>query len=214
MDLTAYRRPLLFGGSFDPPQVAHVVQPRYVMEKLAADVVLYIPAAQSPHKLDRPPTPPHHRLAMLHLSLDDQPHARILTDELERAAAYPGAPSYTIDTVAALLPRLGLGAQPRLLIGADQLRAFHRWKDWLRLVELAEPVVMVRPPDTRENLLNDLPAPLAGDRHAWARRLIDTPVIDVSATDVRARAAADRLFDHLVRPAVAEYIAAHGLYRG
>lgn len=209
-DLRDYNHLIVFGGSFDPPQIAHVVQPRYVMDKLGAQVILYVPAAISPHKLDRKPASPEHRLAMLQLSLADQPHAVILADELERHAA-TGQPSYTIDTLEALRPRLRPGARLRLLIGGDQLRSFDQWKDHVRVVTLAEPVVMVRPPDTRQSLLDALPPGL--DRTQWEPRLIEIPQIDVSATEVRQRAQDDRLYDHLVRPAVAEYIEQHGLYR-
>ncbi len=209
-DLTRWQRLIFFGGSFDPPQVAHVVQPRYVMEKIGAQAILYVPAAISPHKLDRPPTPPQHRLAMLQLVLADQSHAVVLTDELDRFAA-TGRPSYTVDTLEALVPRLAPGASLRLLIGGDQLRSFDKWRDHRRIIELAPPVVMVRPPDTRDTLLDALPAGF--DRDEWAARLIEIPQIEVSATEVRQRARDDRLFDHLVRPAVAEYIERHGLYR-
>lgn len=210
MDLTSYQRLLFFGGSFDPPQVAHVVQPRYVLEKLGFDAVLYVPAAVSPHKLDRPPTPAHHRLAMLRLALHDQPHALILTDELERFER-TGRPSYTVETLESLRPRLAAGATLRLLIGGDQLPQFPRWREHERIIQLAEPLVMVRPPDTRDALLASLGS--EREREAWSGRLVEIPQIDVSATMVRERASADRLFDHLVRPAVQAYIEEHGLYR-
>jgi nicotinate-nucleotide adenylyltransferase len=210
VDLTPYRRLILFGGSFDPPQLAHVVQPRYVMERIGADALLYMPAAISPHKLDRPPTPPQHRLAMLQLALADQPHAVVLPDELDRFAA-TGRPSYTVETIEALLPRLHADATLRLLIGGDQLRRFDTWRDHRRIAALADPVVMVRPPDTRDTLLASLPAGF--ERDEWAGRLVEIPQIEVSATDVRERVQGDRLYDHLVRPAVAAYIEQHGLYR-
>ena len=209
MDLHDARHAILFGGTFDPPTRAHVELPELVREKVEADLVAYIPAAQSPHKLDRRPTPPEHRVAMLRVALEANPHATILLDEIERAAS--GEPSYTVETLEALRHRLPRTTRLRLLIGADQLRAFHQWRAHERIVELAEPLVMVRPPDTRASLLAD---PAAVDRAAtWGSRLIEVPVMNVSATEIRRRVAAGEPLDDLVTPRVREYIARHGLYR-
>ncbi|MEM8738793.1 MAG: hypothetical protein AAGG38_10005 [Planctomycetota bacterium] len=68
-DLTPYRRPLLFGGSFDPPHLAHRHLPQFVAHALAADAVFYLPAGRAPHKLGQRQTDPRHRLAMLRLAL-------------------------------------------------------------------------------------------------------------------------------------------------
>jgi nicotinate-nucleotide adenylyltransferase len=199
---------LLFGGSFDPPHNAHVVLPPLVRDRLGLDAVAYIPAGRAPHKLDRTQSDAAHRLAMLELAIADLDRCVILSDELERAA--DGRPSYTVDTLADLRDRLGPAVPMRLLLGADQLRIFDQWRDPDRIVELAEPVVMVRPPDNAERLLAELPASL--DRAEWERRLIATPVIDVSSTDIRRRVAAGDPIDDLVPPSVARYIAEHALY--
>ncbi len=199
-DLTRYRRPLIFGGSFDPPHLAHVALPKRVAEAIHADAVLYIPAGRAPHKLDRAQTAPAHRLAMLRLALADEPDAVILTEELDRAV--DGRPSYTIDTLEALRPRLAPDATMRLLIGTDQVKIFETWKDWQRIIELAEPVVMVRPPQTPR----DLP-------EAWRDRVVEAPVVEVSSTQLRQRLAAGEPTRDLLHPAVADYIAEHGLYR-
>ena len=99
-DLGTYRRILLFGGSFDPPHVAHVQLPRQVRAQLDDEVVVYIPAAQSPHKRNRQPTPTEHRLAMLRAALADTEDTLILTLEVDRAKA--GQFSYTVDTLEQL----------------------------------------------------------------------------------------------------------------
>ncbi|MFI4861506.1 MAG: nicotinate (nicotinamide) nucleotide adenylyltransferase [Phycisphaerales bacterium JB063] len=214
-DLTGYQSILIFGGSFDPPHVAHALLPRWVAHQLGLEAVAYIPAGRAPHKLDREQTDPQHRLAMLRLALantsDDVaglPEAIVLTDEIDRA---PGEPSYTVETLAKLHERIDAGTTLRLLFGGDQLQIFDQWREPERVVALAEPVVMVRPPDTIASLLAGLPDDAA--RAQWEPRLIEVPRIDLSSTDLRRRIAQGKDTDGLLAPAVAAYIDEHGLYR-
>ena len=202
---------IIFGGSFDPPHVAHVVLPMAVREVMGADAVAYVPAARAPHKLDKVQTNAVHRLAMLRLALADEPYARMFTDEIDRATL-GGEPSYTVDTLAALREKLDDDVRLRLLIGADQVRIFDQWREPERIIEVAEPLVMVRPPDTRERLLASLRDDQA--RHAWEPRLVDVPVMDVSSTDIRQRVTRGESIEGLVHPGVARYIREHGLYVG
>lgn len=212
MDLTLCSSLIVFGGSFDPPHVGHVRLPQLARKKLRADVVVYVPAAISPLKTDRRPTPARHRLAMLRLALADEPHATILTDELDRAADHPDRPSYTVETLTRLRERIGDEPAVHLLLGADQAPHFHQWKDFGRVLELASPLVMLRPPWTRDRLLEALPAAL--DRAAWESAIVELPPIDVSATAVRRRLAAGKNVAGMLDPAVARYIAEHRLYQG
>ena len=200
---------ILFGGSFDPPHVAHVSLPMAVREAEGADMVAYVPAAKAPHKLDKVQTDPLHRLAMLGLALQDVEHAALLSDELDRAA--DGRPSYTVDTLEAIRERLGPRVRLRLLIGADQVRIFDKWREPQRVIELAEPLVMVRPPDTRDSLLASLPDEQA--RARWSPRLVDVPAVDISSTNIRERVAQGKPIAGSVSPAVEAYIREHGLYK-
>lgn len=204
MELSSTRHLLIFGGSFDPPHVAHVLLPELVMTAIGADAVAYVPAARQPLKADQLATAAHHRLAMLRLALRGKSHAMILTDELDRAN--DGRPSYTIDTLEALRRRLPRATRMRLLIGADQLRLFGKWKNPRRIIELAEPVVMLRPPDTRATLLAACDA-------TWDGRFVPTPTMNVSATDIRRRIREGLSTDGLLDRAVADYIEKHRLYR-
>src|SRR5690606_33875394 len=138
----------------------------------------------------------------LRLALKDAKHTTILTDEIDRGR--DGRPSYTVDTLAALRDRLRSGGRPgatlRLLIGTDQVRVFDQWKEPEQVAALAEPLVMVRPPETRASLLAALPDDTA--RARWAGRLIEVPRMDVSSTDVRQRVARGEPIEGLVPPAV------------
>lgn len=206
--LSRYDSVLIFGGSFDPPHRAHAALPRLVADAIGAEVVAYLPASRAPHKLDQQQSAPHHRLAMLRLALADEPGTIVLTDEIERG---PDEPSFTVHTLERLRKSLGEATKLRLLFGGDQLRIFNQWREPERIVELAEPVVMVRPPDTAESLLAALPDDAA--RIAWAPRLIAVPRMEISSTLIRERVSRGDSTEELVAPAVARYIAEHGLYR-
>jgi len=199
---------LIFGGSFDPPHLAHIVLPRHVRQQVGADYVVYVPAALSPHKTGQQPAPGEHRLAMLREALREADDAAILTIELNRAG--DGQPSYTVDTLERLRQKLGGVIEIRLLIGSDQVPVFDKWYRAARIVELAEPLVMVRPPETKASLLATLPS---DQRATWERRLVTAPAMDVSATGIRARLANGEPIDDLVPEPVARYIEEHGLYQ-
>lgn len=207
MQLAQCRKLLVFGGSFDPPHLAHVKLPAMVMHVIGADLLAYIPTATQPLKIDQQVTSSAHRLAMLHLAVDAQPDTVILTDELDRGGA-----SFTIDTLNQLRCRLDPDATMQLLIGGDQLRLFDRWKDSHRIIELAPPVVMVRPPDTRASLLDALPQ--GYDPAHWAPRLVEVPAMPIRSTMVRQRVGDRQPIDRLVTPAVEAYIRKHALYHG
>lgn len=200
---------LVFGGTFDPPHLAHVELPQLVAHELNCDRILYIPAAINPLKTDQPPTDPAHRLAMLRLALAGRANVEIDDLELRREG-----PSYTVDTLEALRARYGNDVTLRLLIGSDQALAFPRWKNPERILELATPAVMLRPPLTREGfqrILWSKMSEIEADR--WTSWVVNAPVIDISATEIRAKLIAGEDVTIETGPAVAAYIREHGLYQ-
>ena len=208
MDLTRCGKIIVYGGSFDPPHVGHVKLPALALEAVGADAVVYVPTGRQPLKVQGTHASATHRLAMLKLALQSADHAIILDREIDRD---PDVPSYTVDTLEALRDRLGSAVTMRLLVGSDQLRLFNQWRRWQRIIELAEPLVMVRSPDTCASLLASLPEHFcAAD---WRTRLVDLPTVDVSSSQVRQRLAQGRSIDGLVAPRVGQYILEHGLYR-
>ncbi|MEM9252606.1 MAG: nicotinate (nicotinamide) nucleotide adenylyltransferase [Planctomycetota bacterium] len=199
---------LVYGGTFDPPHTAHVRQPDRVRRAVDADAVIYMPAAVSPLKRHLQQTPAAHRLAMLRLALADQPWAIVRTDELDRAAQ-DGKPSYTVDTIEALRAELPDTTRLRLLIGADQLRLFNQWHKAERIIQLAEPLVMVRPPNKVRTVLHAMPQE---QRAIWRPRLVSVEPMDVSSTAIRTALRTGAPTAGLLDPAVADYIREHGLY--
>ena len=197
-------RLLVFGGSFDPPHRAHVELPEHVRAAIAANAVLYIPTARSPFKHGREGTAAERRMRMTELAVAGRPRSFVLPIE----AMAPGdGPTYTVDTLDRLVAMSPPDIEYRLLIGADQLASFDRWREAARIVELADPVVMRRPGEDIDAALAHAESTLG-----WTPRVVDAPLIDVSSTEVRRRVADGEPLGDLVAPAVADYIAEHGLY--
>ena len=201
---------LIFGGTFDPPHRGHSTLPPLVAQRLGCERIVYIPAALNPLKADETPTPAAHRLAMLRLALAAAAGSEISTIEIDR----PG-PSYTVDTVEALAGRSGETTRLHLLIGSDQALEFNRWKRWRRILELATPVVMVRPPLTDASFARKLREIYpAAEARRWLGWAVEVPQMDIGASALRKRLAAGDDVSELMDRAVVEYIRSHGLYRG
>lgn len=205
------RTVLVFGGAFDPPHRAHIALPQMVAERVGADWVLYIPAAAPPLK-DGPEALGEDRIAMLDAALGPEARASVTDIELVR-----GGRSYTVDTLADLRDRLP-GKVLRLLIGADQARQFHRWREAQRVIDLAEPVIMLRPPhDDRATLLAEMAPHWTGDQlAAWEGRFVDVPTMEGSSTEAReilhAEGARAARLDQLLPTGALRVIRSRGLY--
>lgn len=231
------RAVILFGGTFDPPHLAHIRLARAAREHLerthgsASAWLVAVPAGRSPHKNAGPIAPGPDRAAMLALALADVPRAGVWTDEIARVAADPRAPSFTIDTArrarAWLDAHGGAGIALRLLIGADQALALHRWREPRALLDLAPPLIMLRDgpgepsgAGSAESLGAGLLATgawSADERGRLATGVATAQTQDVSSTALRAALAAsprdEPALAHSLDPRVRAYIDAHGLYR-
>ncbi len=204
------KRILIFGGTFDPPHLAHAKLPPIAAEALGCTRIVYIPAARNPLKTDAAPTSAAHRLAMLRRIVGPLPgaNAEIDTLELDR-----DGPSYTVDTLKIMRARFGEGSKLHLLIGADQALSFDKWRNWPRLLQLAEPAVMPRPPWPREKLIEEFKGRFdAAQVDDWIARIVEVPYMDISATDVRLQLECGGDLTDLLDPAVIEYIQQHHLY--
>jgi nicotinate-nucleotide adenylyltransferase len=189
----------IFGGSFDPVHLGHLIVAEAAREALALDQVLFVLAPQPPHKQVQALTPWPHRLAMLEAALADHPHFAISTLELQRSG-----PSYTVDTLRQLrlLPEFRL-ARFYLLLGQDSLSAFRTWHEPEAIVQLATLVVYPRL-ETHENAGN-ASLPETGLR-------LDAPTIGISASEIRRRVAQKKSIRYLVPESVRRYIESNQLY--
>jgi nicotinate-nucleotide adenylyltransferase len=185
----------ILGGSFNPVHIAHLVVAERVREELALEHVLLVPAARQPLKPEAALAPAADRLAMLELAVAGNPALRVDPLELDR-----GGLSYTANTLAALARRSG-GVTLHLILGSDAYRLLGSWRRPDEIRRLASIVVVSRSGD-----------PAAAALPAAPDRLISTPVLDISASDIRARVARGASIRYLVPEDVRAYIVAHGLY--
>jgi nicotinate-nucleotide adenylyltransferase len=190
----------LFGGSFDPPHLAHRALAQAALAQLSLDELVWMPARQSPHKSGQAPASGADRAAMLRSVTADEPRFSVDLRELDR-----GGPSYTLDTLRELHAEQP-GTRWWLVIGQDQYARFDAWHEWRGILALAGLAVAARDGQP----VRAAPG-LAGVPHAL--RIIEMPALPHSASTVRARAAAGLDVTALVGTPVARYIADHHLYR-
>ncbi len=185
---------VVFGGSFDPPHHMHVLAPLMLTQTMFGDTgwLLYVPAARSPHKSSVIASD-EHRLAMLRYAIDLPGQRSIWTDELDRAAwarehEHTPAPSFTIDTLKRLRKILPARVKLRLLIGSDQVGAFHKWNEPREIIKRAEPLIMMRPPVSSVlRLWQSLDSRFwtREERLAWLTRLAPSGEAPMSSTALR-----------------------------
>jgi nicotinate-nucleotide adenylyltransferase len=187
----------IFGGTFDPPHVGHLVTAVNVRHELGLDRVLLVVNDQPWQKLGtREITPGIDRLAMVEAAVGDVEGLEASGIELDR-----GGTSYTADTLAQLLaadPMLDL----HVILGSDAASGLPGWERADEVRALAT-IVVVERPGTGEGE----PPP------GWSWVRVEVPRLEVSSTDLRARVADDRPLDYLLTPEVIATIGRRGLYR-
>jgi nicotinate-nucleotide adenylyltransferase len=218
------KRIALYGGTFDPVHDGHLAVARSLVELLALDGLLFVPAHIAPHKRSAPPTSPWHRHAMLALATQDEEGFRVSSIELDA----PERP-YTVETVARLRDEF-VGARLFYVMGADSWAEIATWREWERLLEMCDHVVVTRPGyglsfdhvpvKIRARVVDLRGAPAGQTRRAVEESeppkifLSDAVSEDVSATGVRRGVArGDSPGSLRVPRAVAAYIDKYGLYR-
>lgn len=195
------RLTLIFGGSFNPVHHAHLICARAAMEHLAADSLTLIPTAQPPHKpVCQELASPTDRLRMCQIAIENDPCFYVDDIELQR-----GGTSYTIDTVRQLRAR-GAG-QIHWLIGADMVAILPAWHQAEALLQEVTFDLLARPGWCFDWLT--LPPPF----RVLQSRIVPAPLLEISATQIRHRVAADLPIDYLTPPSVCRYIAEHRLYQ-
>ena len=185
----------LFGGSFDPVHLGHLLVAQAAMEELGLERLFFIPAAQSPFKPESRPAPASARLQWLRLALAGKMYCEVDDQEIRR-----GGVSYTIETLRDYAKRFPQ-AELFYLIGADHAVKLNEWREADELARLAQFVVTPRPGEVPANF----PPPFRG------RTLKGFPLA-VSSSQIRARAKAGLPIDLFVPSPVAEAIRAARLY--
>jgi len=188
----------LFGGSFNPPHVAHLIVAEVVRDQFGLDEVWWIPNATPPHKPNDELVAVQHRLTMTERTVEGNPAFRVCGVEVERDGV-----SYTVETLRVLQDQHP-DTDFALILGSDSLDHF---ADWHRPDEIAErvPLIVYKRPGAIESVANP--------RFANDVQYAAAPVMEISGTEVRARRRADRSIRYLVPEAVRSYIHTHSLYR-
>lgn len=187
----------VFGGSFNPPHIAHKIASEYCRDELGLDKMIVVPAGNHPLKES---ADANHRLAMTRLAFggDDD----YIVSDIE--AVSEGGKNYTVDTLQKLRMQTGEEAELYLLIGADNLVQLHRWKDPERLFDLAKVVVMLRPGADVSD---------ADEKYLSGSLTVKIPQLEISSSEIRNRIAEGRSVKYMTDEAVLNYIREHNLYR-
>jgi nicotinate-nucleotide adenylyltransferase len=199
--MASTRRLGIFGGSFNPPHLAHLAVAESAGHQLGLDRVLWIPAATAPHKQGRTDAASaQDRLHLTRLATAGNPRFAVSDVELAR-----GGVSYTADTLRALAAE---HPEKRfvLIMGGDSLAYFPRWREPTAIAALADLAVYARPG-------SDLEPALGAARTLGATvHVIDAPRLDLSSTELRRRIAAGKSTRYLLPEAVRAAITGRGLY--
>lgn len=190
----------VFGGTFDPVHAGHAAIVEAIRAAGFADLLHVVPARRSPLK-EESSAPPEHRLAMVELAFAARDDVVVEPLEVRR-----GAPSFTIDTLRTLAARHPAD-EWRLVVGADQLEIFDRWRDPEEILRSAGLIVLARRTGDPRRIGERLGIP--ADR-CFVLGEFDEPV---SATEIRAMLARGEDPGAKLAPAVREYIRSHELYR-
>ncbi len=192
----------ILGGTFDPPHIGHLILGECAADALDLAHLLYVPAADPPHKQDEQKTPVEHRLEMLRLALADNSRFEISRVDIDRVG-----PHYSLDTVQIVQAQYP-AAELYFVMGGDSLRDLPMWHRPADLIRLCKLAVMSRPavaarPDMHEQILPGLAERVV---------MIDSPLIEISSTGIVQRIGEGRSVRYLLPDAVLDYVQQHNLY--
>ena len=215
----------VFGGTFNPLHVGHAMLADTIVKELGYDKVLFVPTYQPPHKDFAKIVSAEHRMAMISrfCEMEGSGHFELETCEIDR-----GGISYTSDTLEFLTKKYEgkLSKKLAFVMGDEVAAEFHKWRNPLRISELADLLIVHRYPDVKAletSLYDNKPTgDYKGDfsvkfdlkNFAYPCIYIENPMLPVSSTDIRRRISEGKSFRYLVPPAVFDYIIENGLYGG
>lgn len=192
-----------YGGTFDPLHFGHINLALSLKETHHLDEIWFCPAWQSPHKNGDICTTPEQRLAMVKLGVDPIPNCKVLDLEVNRKG-----PSYTVETLKEL-HKLHPQNKFYLLMGNDTAKSFFQWKDPKTIIELAKPIVGIR---TRINDFSLAPGTDMGVLTVLMEGITETPVIEISSTEIRKKILEKEYVGHLLPQKIIDYILENNLY--
>lgn len=193
----------VLGGTFDPPHYGHLILAEQAREQLALDRVLWVPAADPPHKQGKPITAVEHRVEMVTFAIAGNPAFQLSSVDISRAG-----PHYTLDMLH-LLREQFQPAELFFLIGEDSLRDIVTWHEPGLIVREARLGVMARPGVDTDLAALEEAVPGLRDAVVW----VEAPLVAISGTDIRTRVAAGRSIRYLLPFSVHHHIRQNRLYQ-
>jgi nicotinate-nucleotide adenylyltransferase len=209
----------ILGGTFNPIHLAHLRIAEEVQHACDLDRLLFIPAAEPPHKDVAGQVSFEHRLAMVQAAILDYPKFQVSDLEIRRSGK-----SFSVDTLEILRKQDPQGER-YFIVGLDSYCDIASWKDFTRIFSLSHLVVMTRPGVELSDPLEPLPVAAREDfcydseaeiiRHKSGNNVIflKETYLNISSTKIRQMLNTGQSIRHLVAPAVADYIKEHGLYQ-
>lgn len=188
----------ILGGTFDPPHLGHFILADTVLKELNYDKVIFIPSKIPPHKNISGEVSNEDRLNMLKLSIEDD--ERFLLDDYELKSE---GISYSIKTLNHIYESYNIDGKIALIIGADLIKNFHKWKEPKKLSNLANIVAVNR--ENNENLFKE-------NIEKYNIKIIIAPRIDISSTLIRERIKKNKAFKYFLKDKVYNYIMSNKLY--
>ncbi|PRY57971.1 MULTISPECIES: nicotinate-nucleotide adenylyltransferase [Glycomyces] len=200
MNELAVRRIGVFGGTFDPPHLGHLVAASEAAFECGLDEVVFVPAGDPWQKAHIKVTDAAARLEMTRLAVDSDPMFRVSTCDIDREGA-----TYAVDTVADVRAEYEGDVDLFFIIGADSLENLHTWHRVEDLVRSVKFIALNRPGHSRREVDTSFGIQV---------EFIDMPAVDLSSTECRQRVRDGQPVRYLVPDAVAAFIEERGLYRG
>ena len=194
----------VFGGTFDPVHNGHLTVAEHARMEMDLDQVLFVPAGQPWFKAGRTLSDAEHRLEMTRIATASNPHFAVSDMEVLR-----DGPTYTIDTLAALRQEMGAGVEFCVILGAAALNELHRWRRPAAVLGMATVVGVTR---VGTEAVDRAALESIRDGASDEVIIVDGPLVDISAADVRRRMKEGLSVRGLIPPGVEDYAKRHGLY--
>jgi nicotinate-nucleotide adenylyltransferase len=189
----------IFGGTFDPPHIGHLLIAQTIFEAEKFSKIIFIPACKSPNKSDFEMTSMEHRVEMLRIATEGNPHFEISKIEMER-----GGLSYSIDTIAEVKKTEKISSEELyFLIGSDILKEFNTWKSPEKILEECQVIVALRPGFKPSSIPNWILSNI---------QFANIPRFEISSSTIRRRWRENKTIRYMVPLPIWKYINEHKLY--
>jgi len=190
----------IFGGTFDPPHLGHLLIAQTICEAEEFDKVIFVPALKNPLKSKEIASSIENRLKMLEIAVEGNPHFDISDNEIKR-----GGYSYSIDTIRYIKKEHNLKRDELyFLIGSDILKSFHNWREPSKILEECQVIVALRPGFKPSSVPNWILSEI---------QFANIPRFELSATQIRKRWKEDKTIRYMVTQPVWEFINKNSLYQ-